>query len=170
MNARRILRAAILGALVAGAWTAGTFGPSRAAIVQAPTVRCPAGVSPACASWQDTNTRKVVQDLELFDHNKAPIWWCNNAGGCWVGSDRMGVTGKSVFDNAAYLFAPDGVHGVLVLDGKTLTSKLVLFLACLDTRSTRILRCRAIANREYELLQPFNADVAGPAQRAGGTR
>lgn len=93
-----------------------------------PVIRCVPDQSPACAAWQDTSTSQVVQDLELFDRNGAPIWWCNNAGGCWVGNDKMGVTGASVFDLAAYLSTTDGTHGELVIDGQVLTGKDIAWI------------------------------------------
>lgn len=109
--------------------TAGTITP------------CPPDVTPACAGWQDTNAATVVQDLLLTDHNGAPIWWCNNAGGCWVGNDRLGVTGASVFDQAIYMSTTDGVHGQLVIGGHALTEQDLRFLLCLEASS--LATCRA---------------------------
>lgn len=107
------------------------------------TVQCAAGTSPACASWQDMNSSKVVQDLELTDHTGAPIWWCLNAGGCWVGNDRLGVTGSSVYNEAAYLAVRNGRFGELVLGRQVLTSRSIRFLICLQGHS--LAECRAAA-------------------------
>jgi hypothetical protein len=95
-------------------------------------IACPPNVSPACISWQDTNTTTPVQDIELFDHNGSPIWWVNNTGGMWVGNDKLGITGASVFDQAAYLWSPDGTNGALVLSGQTLTASDISMLHSME--------------------------------------
>lgn len=116
----------VAGTATACSHSAGADLPARAARPAAgvTATQCPAGQSPACAAWQDTNTSgPVVQDLLLLDHNGSPIYWCNNAGGCWVGNDRMGVTGSSVTDQAAYLSTTNGTNGELVIDGQVITAK-----------------------------------------------
>lgn len=133
--------ATALWAVTAAAFLAAT--PAHAARTAGPvTVACQAGRSPACVAWQDHTRTRVVVDLELSDHAGAPIWWCLNAGGCWVGNDRSGVTGRNPRDLAAYLQAPDGVHGVLVLDGQVFTAADLRFVACLKNGGT-LARCRA---------------------------
>lgn len=134
-----------LRAIIAVLWSAGCVlggialthpgTPARAAAV----TQCDTGVSPACAGWQDTNTTSTVyQDLELLDHNGAPIWWCNNAGGCWTGNDKLGVTGASVFDEVIYMVSPDGVHGALVIDGKMLTARDIRMLHRMEAEYVRL--------------------------------
>jgi hypothetical protein len=119
--------------LAAGpASSAATFPGHTAAVTQ--NVTCPAG-NP-CVAWHDSGRGGLQQDIILYDHQGAPIWWCNNAGGCWAGNDRLGVTGASPFDDAAYLTTSDGVHGELVIDGQKLDGKDIAFLVCLNKGGT----------------------------------
>lgn len=111
--------------------------PSRArttANSAAPVILCAAGVSPACFAYQDTNTTGggCIQDFLLLDHNGSPIWWVNDCGGMWVGNDKNGVTGASVFDQAIYMSVPDGVHGALTIDGSPLTAADVRYLLSVE--------------------------------------
>jgi hypothetical protein len=116
----------------AAAALAATGALARAALASTPTpmTRCPVGAT--CVSWQDTNATGVQQDIELFDHLSNPIFWCNNSGGCWVGNDRLGVTGSSVFNLAAYLSTTNGTNGELVIDGQALTGPDIQFVTCLN--------------------------------------
>jgi hypothetical protein len=95
---------------------------------------CPVDVSP-CVAWQDTSASRVVQDFELLDRNGAPVFWCNNTGGCWVGNDRLGVTGSSVFDEGAYLTVLPGGKGALVLGRQVLTGQDIARLHALEAAS-----------------------------------
>ena len=112
---------------VAALAAAGAF--AQAAAASTPVTKCPVGAT--CVTWQDTNTTGTQQDIELNDHLGNPIFWCNNNGGCWVGNDRLGVTGSSVFNLAAYLSTTNGTNGQLVIDGKSLTAPDVTFINCL---------------------------------------
>lgn len=110
-------------------------GTSWAAASAAAPVLCPIGST--CVTWQDQDSARVQQDLLLEDRNGSPVWWCNNAGGCWVGDDKLGVTGASVYDNAAYLaVSSNGVNGKLVIDGVTLDARDIAFLVCLNKGGT----------------------------------
>lgn len=129
---------AVAGVVIAAHEPAAAARPAPAGV---PVLQCPPGQSPACAAWQDQNSGQVVQDLLLQDRNGAPVWWVNNAGGMWVGNDRLGVTGASVFDQAAYLSTSDGSHGVLVVDGQELTGNDISFVICLN-RGGSLASCR----------------------------
>jgi hypothetical protein len=65
----------------------------------------------------------------------------NNVGGCWVGNDRLSVTGSSVFNQAAYLSTTNGTNGELVIDGQVLNGPDIAFIACLGAGGA-IAACR----------------------------
>ncbi len=113
-------------AVVAASWMA---APVSAA-TPTPVTRCPVGAT--CVTWQDTNTSTVQQDIELLNHGGDPVFWCNNAGGCWVGNDKVGVTGSNTATIAAYLSTTNGTNGQLVIDGKALTGSDIGFITCLN--------------------------------------
>ena len=112
---------------------------AQAASASTPVTKCPVGQP--CVIWQDTNTTGGQQDIELIDHLGSPIFWCDNTGGCWVRNDKLGVTGSSVFNLAAYLSTTNGTNGELVLDGQVLTGSDIKFVNCLDGGGT-IAACR----------------------------
>jgi hypothetical protein len=114
---------------------------ARAAAASTPVTNCPVGQP--CVIWQDTNTTGGQQDIELFDHLGNPIFWCNNTGGRWVGNDRLGVTGSSVFNLAAYLSTTNGTNGELVIDGQVLTGPDIQFVNCLNQGGS-IAACRPV--------------------------
>lgn len=121
-------------AAAAAATLAATGAFAQAASASTPVTKCPVGAT--CVTWQDTNTTGVQQDIELNDHLSNPIFWCNNSGGCWVGNDRLGVTGSSVFNLAAYLSTTNGTNGELVIDGQVLTGPDIAFVNCLNAGGT----------------------------------
>jgi hypothetical protein len=94
-----------------------------------PVTHCPVGAT--CVTWEDTNSSTVQQDIELLNHVGDPVFWCNNAGGCWVGNDKFGVTGSNTSTKAAYLSTTNGTNGQLVIDGKSLTGSGIGFINCL---------------------------------------
>ena len=140
-RARLGFAAWVSGAALAGLAVGMNISTVSASAPAAAVQQCPAGVSPACAGWQDTNGKTLVQDLVLTDHNGAPVWWINDAGGMWVGNDRLGVTGKSVYDHAAYLAVPDGIHGQVVIGGRVLTAAGIRLVNCLLAGGT-VRSCR----------------------------
>jgi hypothetical protein len=115
---------------------------AQAASASTPVTKCPVGAT--CVTWQDTNTTGTQQDIELNDHLGSPIVRCNNSGGCWVGNDRLGVTGSSVFNLAVYLSTTNGTNGELVIDGQVLTGSDIAFVTCLNEGGT-IAACRTSA-------------------------
>jgi len=125
---RRLAVPAAAAAVAQAALTGGVF--AQAASASTPVTKCPVGAT--CVTWQDTNTTGTQQDIELNDHLGNPIFWCNNLGGCWVGNDRLGVTGSSVFNLAAYLSTTNGTNGELVIDGQVLTGPDITFVDCLN--------------------------------------
>ncbi len=131
-----------LAVTAAVAALAATGGLARAASASTPVTKCPVGAT--CVTWQDTNTTGVQQDIELLDHAGSPIFWCNKSGGCWVGNDRLGVTGSSVFNLAAYLSTTNGTNGELVIDGQVLTGPDIKFVTCLNEGGT-LAACRTSA-------------------------
>lgn len=118
--------------------TSGAF--AQAASASTPVTKCPVGAT--CVTWHDTNTTGVQQDIQLNDHLGNPIFWCNNSHDCWVGNDRLGVTGSSVFNLAAYLSTTNGTNGELVIDGQVLTGPDIAFVNCLNAAGGTLAACR----------------------------
>jgi hypothetical protein len=130
------------GIILAGALSAGRPAPAvaapKAAVAAATAVPgsdiCAGGVP--CLSMQDQSST-VQSDLILYDKNGAPIFWCLNAGGCWVGNDKLGVTG---FNPATHGYAlsvylsndATGTHGQVVIDGQVFTAKDITYLHALE--------------------------------------
>src|SRR5260221_186790 len=121
------LKLAVITIAVALA-AAGPFAQTASA--STPVTKCPVGAT--CVTLQDTNTAGSQKDIELRDHTGSLIFWCDNSGGCWVRNDKLGVTGSSVFNLAAYLSTTNGTNGELVIDGQVLTGPDITFIACLD--------------------------------------
>lgn len=124
ISMRRAVIACAAALAVAASWMA---APVSAAT---PVTKCPVGAT--CVTWEDTNSSTVQQDIELLNHAGDPVSWCNNAGGCWVGNDKYGVTGSSTSTLAAYLSTTNGTNGQLVVDGKSLTGPGIGFISCLN--------------------------------------
>jgi hypothetical protein len=131
---RKLAMATAAAALAA----TGTF--AQAASASTPVTKCPVGAT--CVTWQDTNATGVQQDIQLNDHLGNPIFWCNNSDDCWVGNDRLGVTGSSVFNLAAYLSTTNGTNGELVIDGQVLTGPDIAFVNCLKAAGGTLAACR----------------------------
>ena len=147
---------------------AGTRARGQAEAASTPVTNCPVGQP--CVIWEDTNTTGGQQDIELFDHLGNPIFWCNNTGGCWVGNDRLGVTGSSVFNLAAYLSTTNGTNGELVIDGHVLTGPDIAFVNCLNGGGGSVASCATSAAAAVSRLglaahrsQVAPADTATPA-------
>lgn len=137
--------AAVVAALLAGLLIGcAASAPAGAAPAVA---RGACALAPHLACWQDENSTGIDQDIEVFDHNGAPEFWINNAGGTWAGNDKLGVTGKSVFANVAYLTpTPDGLRGELVLDGQVLTATDIAELHMLERAHITLADLRWLAS------------------------
>lgn len=129
-----------LAMTTAAAALSATGAFAQAASASTPVTKCPVGAT--CVTWQDTNTTGVQQDIQLNDHLGNPIFWCNNSVDCWVGNDRLGVTGSSVFNLAAYLSTTNGTNGELVIDGQVLTGPDIAFVNCLNAAGGTLASCR----------------------------
>jgi hypothetical protein len=158
ISIRRAAVACAAAAVVAAGWVA---APVSAA-TPTPVTKCPVGAT--CVSWKDTNSSTVQQDIELFNHAGDPVFWCNNAGGCWVGNDKFGVTGSNTATLAAYLSTTNGSNGQLVIDGKSLTGPGIEFITCLDGATT----CSTAATRNGSRA-PARAGTGARAQAAAAS-
>jgi hypothetical protein len=165
ISMRRAAVACAAASMVAAGWMA---APASAAT---PVTRCPVGAT--CVTWKDTNASTVQQDIELINHAGIPVFWCNNAGGCWVGDDKFGVTGSNTATLAAYLSTTNGTNGELVIDGKALTGPGIGFITCLDGAAACSAAVTRSGGREGEAsiaMRKLTAIGAAPALADPGTR